>query len=459
MTLNNVSQYGYQFQIKVISSLLTHKSFLINIHDIISDEYFENSAFKWIINEVLSYYDKYHSTISMEVLKIELQKLENEVLQISIKEQLKEAYVSSKDDLEYVQEEFTNFCKNQQLKRALLSSVDLLQAGDYEGIRFLVDSALKAGQEKNLGHEYEKDIETRYREDSRVVVPTPWDIFNRLLQGGLGNGDFGLIYGGPGGGKSWMLVALGAFAARLGYNVLHYTLELSEEYVGLRYDANFTGISVSNIKKHKAEVETLVAQIPGKVIIKEYPTGRVTLSTIEAHIEQCKSLGFNPDLIIIDYLDLLKAKRKSIDKKAEIDYIYLGAKGLAKTLNLPLWSVSQVNRAGAQDNIIEGDKAAGSYDKQMITDFSASLSRKRKDKVDGTGRFHIMKNRYGRDGLSYSAKINTECGRFELFEYNEDEEDNSSRKEQDQKPKWGNEIDVDDREVLRKKFFELKDKY
>ena len=458
MTLNSISQYGHAFQVKVISSLLTHKVFLVNIYDIISDEYFENPAHKWIINEIIKYYDLYHSTVTMEVLKIELQKLENEVLQISIKEQLKLAYVSSQDDLEYVQEEFTNFCKNQQLKRALLSSVDLLQAGDFEGIRFLVDNALKAGAEKNLGHEYEKDIETRYREDSRVVVPTPWEIFNNLLQGGLGNGDFGLIYGGPGGGKSWMLVALGAYAARLGYNVLHYTLELSEEYVGLRYDANFTGISVTNIKNHKKEVEELIKQIPGKVIIKEYPTGRVTLSTIEAHIEQCKSLGFEPDLIIIDYLDLLRAKRKNIDKKAEIDDIYLGAKGLAKTLKLPLWSVSQVNRAGAQDNIIEGDKAAGSYDKQMITDFSASLSRKRKDKVEGTGRFHVMKNRYGPDGLSYSAKINTECGDFKLFEYSEDDEENKSFNPT--KPNtWNNTIDVDDREVLRKKFFELKDKY
>lgn len=458
MTLNSISQYGHAFQVKVISSLLTHKVFLVNIYDIISDEYFENPAHKWIINEIIKYYDLYHSTVTMEVLKIELQKLENEVLQISIKEQLKLAYVSSQDDLEYVQEEFTNFCKNQQLKRALLSSVDLLQAGDFEGIRFLVDNALKAGAEKNLGHEYEKDIETRYREDSRVVVPTPWEIFNNLLQGGLGNGDFGLIYGGPGGGKSWMLVALGAYAARLGYNVLHYTLELSEEYVGLRYDANFTGISVTNIKNHKKEVEELIKQIPGKVIIKEYPTGRVTLSTIEAHIEQCKSLGFEPDLIIIDYLDLLRAKRKNIDKKAEIDDIYLGAKGLAKTLKLPLWSVSQVNRAGAQDNIIEGDKAAGSYDKQMITDFSASLSRKRKDKVEGTGRFHVMKNRYGPDGLSYSAKINTECGDFKLFEYSEDDEETKSFNPT--KPNtWNNTIDVDDREVLRKKFFELKDKY
>tara|TARA_B100001778_G_scaffold102684_1_gene83818 strand:+ start:7 stop:624 length:618 start_codon:yes stop_codon:yes gene_type:complete len=195
LTLKSLNNYGPDFQIKAISSLLTHKEFLTNIHDIISDDYFENNAHKWVIKEILKYYDKYHTTPTLETLKIELQKVDNDVLQLSIKEQLKLAYVSSDDDLKYVQEEFTNFCKNQQLKKALMSSVDLLKAGDFDGIRHLVDGALKAGQDKNVGHEYNKDIEERYRENSRTTIPTPWERINSLLQGGLGNGDFGLIFG------------------------------------------------------------------------------------------------------------------------------------------------------------------------------------------------------------------------------------------------------------------------
>ena len=118
MTLQNLNQYGADFQIKVLSSLLTHKEFLTNIHDIISDEYFENSAHKWAIKEIIKYYDKYHTTPSLDVLKVELQKIDNDVLKISIKDQLKLAYVTSDEDLKYVQEEFTNFCRNQQLKKA-----------------------------------------------------------------------------------------------------------------------------------------------------------------------------------------------------------------------------------------------------------------------------------------------------------------------------------------------------
>jgi replicative DNA helicase len=451
MTLQNLSQYGIGFQVKVLSSLLTHKEFLLNIQDVLSEEYFDNTAHRWIIKEILKYYQKYHTCPSMDVLKVELKKMDNEVLQVSIKEQLREAYKASDEDLKYVEEEFSNFCKNQQLKKALLTSVDFLNAGDYDSIRSMIDNALKAGQDKNMGHEYNKDVESRYREDHRKIVPTPWNTFNELLQGGLGNGDFGLIFGSPGGGKSWSLVALGGYAVKLGYNVLHYTLELGADYVGRRYDAFFTNISVQDITKHKPKIEETVAQLNGQLIIKEYPTGKASISTIESHVKKCIDLDFKPDLVIIDYVDLLRSKKNNRERKDEIDDIYISTKGLARELNLPIWSVSQVNRAGAKDDIIEGDKAAGSYDKMMVTDVAISLSRKRQDKVNGTGRFHIMKNRYGMDGMTYSVKVDTSTGHFEVSSYLEEDDEPSLSQ---QSNTFGG-IDSSDKALIKQRFFEL----
>ena len=448
MTLKSIEEYGPIFQMKVISSLLTHKEFLQNIYDVLSDEYFSNQAHKWIINQILDYYDKYHTTISMDTLKVEMKKCDNEVLRVAIKEQLKAAYKADIDDLEYVQEEFSTFCKNQQLKKALLNSVDLLKAGDYDSIKYMIENAMKAGQDKNIGHEYKKDSESRYREDHRTTVPTPWGPINELIQGGLGNGDLGLIFGNPGGGKSWALVALGGFAIKMGYNVLHYTLELSEAYVGRRYDAFFNNIPVDKLGEHRDKIEETSDELKGELIIREYPMGRTTLSTVEAHINKVKDLGIEPDLIIIDYIDLLSTRKKNVDRKGEIDDIYTSTKGLARQLNLPVWSVSQVNRAGAKDNIIEGDKAAGSYDKMMITDFSLSFSRKKEDKVSGTGRFHIMKNRYGIDGLTFNVAADTSTGRIEIGDEYDEERD---------APKEMNEEDYDklDRKKLKDKFFSL----
>ena len=444
MTLQTLDQYGIGFQTKVISSLLTDKKFLQTINDVLTDEYFSNTAHRWIVKEILKYFNKYNTTPTMEVLRTELKKIDNDVLQVSVKEQLREAYQASDDDLAYIEEEFSGFCKNQQLKRALLNSVDLLKAGDYDSIRNIIDNALKSGQDKTLGHEYNKDVESRYRDNHRMVIPTPWPILNDSLQGGLGNGDFGLIFGNPGGGKSWALVALGGAAVKLGYNVIHYTLELGEDYVGRRYDTFFTNISVSNVGEHKSEIETCTEKLLGNLIIKEYSPGRASISTLESHIQKCIGLGFKPDLVIIDYVDLLSSKRRTIDKKQEIDDIYLSTKGLAKELNIPVWSVSQVNRAGAKDDIIEGDKAAGSYDKVMITDFALSLSRKKEDKVNGTGRFHIMKNRYGGDGMTYFASVDTSTGHIEI-KGDFDESTSKSNLSDDEL----------DRQLMAKKFFEL----
>ena len=452
MTLLNLNQYGPHFQIKAISSLLTHKQFLVNINDVLSEEYFDNQAHKWIIKEILRYYDKYHTTPSMDILKVEVKKMGNDVLQLSVKEQLREAYQASDEDLEYVQEEFSTFCKNQQLKKALLNSVDLLKAGDFDGIKHLVESALKAGNDKNVGHEYNKDIESRFREDARTTIPTPWNKINELLQGGLGNGDFGLIFGSPGGGKSWSLVALGGYAVRMGYNVIHYTLELGEAYVGRRYDAFFSKIPVDQILQNRDKVEDIIPQLPGELIIKEFPTGRATMSTIESHISKVSDTGIKPDLIIIDYVDLLGTRKKTADRKGEIDDIYTSAKGLARELDIPIWSVSQVNRAGAKDDIVEGDKAAGSYDKVMITDVCISLSRKKADKVNGTGRFHIMKNRYGIDGLTFGVKADTSTGHFEVIDY-----DPEAYEKDEVQPtnSFNGGLDTFDKQALKNKFFEL----
>ena len=451
MTLNSLSTYGTAFQVKVLSSLLTHKGFLQNINDVLSEEYFDNQAHKWIIGEILNYYEEYHTTPTMEVLKVEMKKVENEVLQLSIKEQLREAYQASSSDLEYIENEFSSFCKNQQLKKALLNSVDLLNSGDFEAIRGLIDNALKAGAEKNIGHEYIKDTEARYREEARTTVPTPWDKFNNLMQGGLGNGDFGLIFGNPGGGKSWTLVALGGFAVKLGYNVLHYTLELGEDYVGRRYDAFFTGKPVDTLFKSKDKIKEVVKELPGQLIIKEYAPGQATVNTLRAHIQKCNDLEFKPDLIIIDYVDLLSSKKRTQDRKGEIDDIYVSTKGLAKELQLPIWSVSQVNRAGAKDDVIEGDKAAGSYDKIMITDVAISLSRKKEDKVNGTGRFHFMKNRYGMDGMTFSVVADTSTGHFEVTDHHFDDSDSPAPVQQIE----GTNMNTLDRDLLANQFFQL----
>ena len=412
--MSKLTQYGHSFQTKAIGILITDRDFLQQIADIVSPDYFDNDAGKWIIRKTLKYYNEYKTVPTMEVFKVELERLNRELQNVAVKDLLKQAYKASKaTDLGFVKDTFLDFCKNQTLKGALMKSVDLLELGDYDDIRSLIDKALKAGTERDIGHEYITELEDRFRDEARSVIETPWPLINKLLCGGLGQGDLGLIAGGPGGGKSWALISLGAQAVKLGFTVIHYTLELSEKYVGRRYDACFTEIPVGDIMENKDQVKNRLDNLRGGLYIREYPAGQATVNTIHAHLEKCIQQNIEPDLIIVDYADLLTSK-SSKEKRDKLDDIYTNLRGLASEMKLPIWTASQVNRSGAREEIIQGDRMAESYSKMMITDFAMSLSRSAEDKENGTGRWHIMKNRYGADGITYDSVMDTSIGKIEI---------------------------------------------
>lgn len=451
-TFGKLSEYGNVFQTKIIGALLTSKEFLLNISDSLDSEYFENSSHKWTVNYIIVYFEKYHTIPTVETLAIEIKKIENDILKIALTESVREAYrLAEASDLEYVENEFLSFCKNQQIKKAINTSVDLLNIADYDGIRSIITQALKVGENKDVGHIYDLDIESRYREDDRNAIPFPWPVFNNLTQGGYGKGDLVLIFGNPKGGKSWAVAAMGAHAAQHGYNVLHYSLELSEGYMGKRYDAILTGIPVDQLNDHKKEVEEAAKQLKGKIVIKSYPPRQASFNTIETHIEQLKHQNdFIPQLIIIDYLDYVRTKSR-VDRKTEIDDVYVQAKALGARLGIPIVSPSQANRTGAEQGILESQHAAGSYDKIMIADILISLARGRKDRLNGTGNWHIMGNRYGADGLTFGSKIDTSNGQISINNQPLDEEDEKPANKHDYSG-----ISDEDREALKQKFFRVK---
>jgi replicative DNA helicase len=454
-TLQKLSTYGPVFQIKVLGALLTQRQFLINIIDSLDSEYFESSAHKWVIEYIQKYFNEYHTTPTVETLSIEVKKIENEVLRISIAEALREAFkMSDQSDLEWVENEFSTFCRNQQVKKAILGSVQLLEMNDFESILQLISKAVNAGEDKTIGLDYNLDIEARYREDDRGCIPFPWPVFNDITQGGYGKGDLVLVFGNPGGGKSWAITAMGAYAAALGYNVVHYSLELGEGYVGKRYDAVFSGIEVDKLHLHRKEVDEIVGKVKGKVIIKEYPPKRASFDTIEAHLQQLEHQNdFKPDLIIIDYLDYMRTRSRK-ERKEEIDDVYVAAKAFAKEKGMPVISPSQANRGAAKSDIIEGDNAAGSYEKIMIGDIILSLARKRKDKIEGTGNWHIMKNRYGADGMTFRSRINTSNGYIDI-DSNPVDDDDIEIGSQNKAVNDFSSVGAEERQLLNKKFFKL----
>ena len=412
---DRLSSYGYAFQVKVITSLLTDKSFLQQIADIIDPKYFESDANNWIVDTILDYQKEYKSSPTLEVMKVKLEKVEHDVLKDQIIAHLKDAWkFTESEDLTYIKDQALDFCRNQEIKKAILSSVELLKNGQYEEIKATVDNALKAGADKDIGHEYMTSIEERYTDAVRHVQETPWEVINELTDGGLGKGELGVMVAPAGIGKSWALMNIGADAVKKGKTVLHYTLELNEAYVGLRYDSVITGIANQNLKHYQEDIKEQLSKIDGELIIKYYPTKTVSVMGIRGHVEKCIMQGKKPDVIIVDYADLLRGHGQ--EKRHELEGIYEDLRGMAGEYEIPVWTASQANRSALEEDVIDASKVSESYGKVMVADFVLSLSRKVQDKLSGTGRWHVIKNRFGPDGITYPAMVNTNTGKIEIYD-------------------------------------------
>ncbi len=413
-----ISQYGFNFQVKFITCLITDKLFLEQIYDILDEKYMGNEAFEWLIKEIKKHYSKYKKVMTMDVFKVQVGELDNELLKQNVLDTLREVikYLES-EELDYVKDKALDFHKTQVLKDAILRSAKILEVdGDVEQIKAIVDDAMKAGAERDVGHDYLQDFEERYSETARVTAPTPWDLINELMQGGLGQGELGVVVAPAGIGKSWVLSSLGAYAISQKLNVVHYTLELNESYVGLRYDSIFSGVEGQNLKYHKEEVQEKIFDLDGKLTIKYYPTKTCTVNTLAAHLKKVTSFGGEVNMVLVDYADIMRDVNKTTEMRHALGNIYEDLRGLAGELQVPIWTASQANRSALDEDVIEATKVAESYAKVMTADFVMSLSRKVEDKIGNTGRFHVIKNRFGPDGLTFPAKINTNIGKIEIFE-------------------------------------------
>lgn len=412
------TKYGWSFQVKIITALMTNKSFLQQISDILVPKYFESEANQWICESILEYFTEYHTTPTLDAIKVKIDKDKlPDVLRLSVIDNLKEAWrYTESTDLQFVIEETTDFCKNQGIKKAIIESVQLLEDGEYDNIKALIDTAMKAGMDKDIGHVYKDAIEERYSDTVREVSETPWDVINDITEGGFGKGEL-IIFVAPAGiGKSWGLINIGAHAIKKGLKVAHYTLELNAAYVGLRYDAVTTGIANQNLKYNKDEVIQTVSKLPGELILKYYPTKTASVNTIKAHLDKMAMQDIKPDLVIVDYADLLRAANVRKEVRHDLESIYEDLRGLAGEYEIPVFSASQANRSALEEDIIGAEKISESYSKIMIADFVISLSRKVTDKLAGTGRWHVIKNRFGPDGLTFPSKLNLSNGQIQIFE-------------------------------------------
>tara|TARA_B100000214_G_scaffold373759_1_gene354793 strand:- start:428 stop:1801 length:1374 start_codon:yes stop_codon:yes gene_type:complete len=417
-------QYGKSFQEKIFQALLTDHKWGCQMLEVMTPEFFEARYLKYLTQRYFKYFEKYKSfptlPLLITIVRDDLREGNDIILRDQIIEFLHRIKVSPDiGDLAFVKDKALDFCRKQALKNALEKSVELIASDSYEEVVTLMKEAISKGMSSTLGHEFFEDFDYRFSKIVRSTCPTGIRQIDQkdVLNGGLGRGEIGVVTAPTGVGKSHFLVHMGAEALKVGKNVVHYTFELSERAVGLRYDSNLCDIPSNEIVDRKKEVlEHYKDASLGRLIIKEYPTGSASVMTIRNHIEKLLLKSFVPSLIVIDYADIMRSSRKFESLRHELKLIYEELRNLAMEMNVPIWTASQANREASNASVVGLENMSEAYGKAMVADVVMSISRKPLEKSSGVGRLFVAKNRAGRDGILFPIVMDTARSKIKVSE-------------------------------------------
>ena len=407
------SKFGKSFQEDLCHMILNDRPFADQMFEVLDINFLELKHLRVFIQKIQDYRKRYgvHPTskIMLSVIRTGLDS-EPESVKTRIRDYYARVLANGQepDAVEYIKDTALDFCKKQKLKGALIKSVELIKSSSFDEVSKVIDDALKLGSDNTMGYDYIADFEARFLKKARDPVTTGWADIDDISKGGLGKGELGVVVAPTGAGKSMVLVHLGAQAVKAGKNVLPYTLELGDTIVAGRYDAAITGVELKNLAVFKEKIYDEIKDVQGRLIVKEYPTRSANIQTIKNHIEKLKRRDFVPDMIIVDYGDLIRPENGGKDEKRhQLETIYEELRGLAQICECPLWTASQTNRSGLNAEVITMESISEAFNKCFVADFIFTVSRTVEDKNNNTGRIFVAKNRNGPDGLVYPLFMDT----------------------------------------------------
>jgi len=433
------SKFGKSFQEKLVQSMFYDRSFFDQMSDVFDPYFLEVKYLRLFYERLADYrqkFEKHPSTeIMASIIKTEMEE-QSEVLQKQVKDYFARIVTTSQvEDEEYVKVTALDFCKKQKLKEAIMKSVGLLKTSSFDQISEVINQAMKLGLDNDHGYDYLADFEERFLKRSRNPMTTGWKIIDDITKGGLGRGELGVVIAPTGAGKSMALVHLGAQAINEGKNVVYYTLELQDTVVASRFDSCITGVKLQDLHSFKDLIYDQVKELDGKLIVKEYPTKSASVNKLKQHLEKLRRSGFEPDLICVDYGDLLQPISSYKEKRIELETIYEDLRGMAQEFECPVWTASQTNRSGLNAEVVTMESISEAFNKCFVADLIFTLSRTITDKNNNTGRIFVAKNRNGPDGIVYPIFMDTSNIKIDVLpstgETAEEINDNAAKKQQE----------------------------
>ena len=436
---------------KILASLIHNEEYCRKVAPFIESSYFQDRVEKVVVQEILSFFSKYNQLPTHDVVKIELNN-RKDITDKELQEAQRIVDTLHKDrtDLDWLVESTEKFCKDRAVYNAILDSIKIIDGKEtkltQDAIPKILQDALAVSFDQHVGHNYIEDAGSRYdfyhRKEEKVAFDI--DMLNKITAGGMSKKTLNVVLAGTGAGKSLFMCHVAASTLMQCRNVLYITMEMAEERIAERIDANLMNLSMDELKViDKSVFETRVGKIAqktqGKLIIKEYPTSSAHSGHFRALLEELKTKrDFVPELLIIDYLNICSSARLKMGASVN-SYLYIKSiaeelRGLAIEYNLPILTATQTTRGGFNNSDVELTDTSESFGLPATADLMLALIRS--DELDELNQLMIkqLKNRYADPSYYKRFVIGVDRSKMKLYDCEESAQTDIADSGQDDTP-------------------------
>lgn len=424
-----------EYQVKVLAFMLCDPKFCDTVKVAVAPEDFSDRVLQWFFLKM----SKDEDGLTPATLKEELLKAADAK---EIKEDQLDLFCDLYKDViqppvpaeqKHITRTLREFIKTQNTQRAFLESVELMEEGRWPEIIEKIQAAVTTGIDAlEIGHnyfaDYKKRITAAINEEAKKKLSTGIPALDEVTYGGIAQKQVGLIAGGTGRGKSLFLSWLTQAAIVRGKIVVYYTLEMPKEDIAARFDSLFCRIKPSEHRERAQEIMYKIghqmAQYKDSLFIQEYNPGSITMAEISSHYRLLNANGIYPDLVCIDYLDLIKSQRAYNDSYSELDSVSKAICAFAKEYNTRVWTATQLNRSSYAVETPDESSMSGSMAKLFNVDMSIFMAQTNAEREDEEMRLLITKNRNGPAGKT--IEIDTDYNYMKFYRERLNDESPSS---------------------------------
>jgi replicative DNA helicase len=418
---------------KILANLIYDEQYCRKVIPFIKKDYFADRKETILISEVVSFFTKYNKPATKEILSIEVgnRKDLNDKELAEVNDYLNDLSAEPVNE-DWMLENTEKFCKDRAVYNAILSSIKIIDGGDKvntkDAIPSILSDALAVSFDNHIGHDYLDDSNERYDFYHRVEEKISFDLemFNKITKGGLSKKTLNIALAGTGVGKSLFMCHVGASCLTQGKNVLYITMEMAEERIAERIDANLLNLTMDELKVidkdiYDSRIAKITSKTKGKLIVKEYPTAGAHTGHFRALLEELKlKREFRPDIIFIDYLNICASQRMkqggSINSYTYIKSIAEELRGLAVEYNVPIVSATQTTRSGFTNSDPGLEDTSESFGLPATADFMFALVSN--EELESLNQIMVkqLKNRYNDPGFYKRFVVGIDRAKMKLYD-------------------------------------------